>query len=214
MITEYTIPIVRTRIKKKQMTSMHIIAGFMFVLLGAITWAVPNTFKGDKVNLLQQSSGIFTLAGIAIVIVTIILNKQLSKKILNSTLRVIELILFIIVAIYCTQVVWYMPLIYACIGILTVGVTFYLELNAHKPEYIKINKEGIHLKRGNVKQIKWKEVKNFLVRHGNVTINLRNNKLYQFTVHSFKQVEAKIDMEQLAKQYIDANEKDYEADWD
>lgn len=213
MITEYIIPIVRTRIKKKQMTSMHLISGFMFVLLGAVTWAVPNEMKAEKLDILNTFSTLITIIGLVIVAVTIFLNKILSRKGFNTLMRIVELSLFLIITIYATQAVWYMTLIYAGVGFLTVSVTLYLELNAHKPEYIKIDQKGIHLKRGNRKLIEWKETKNFLVRHGNVTVNLRNNKLYQFQVHSFKKLENKETIEKLAKRYIDEHEKDYQPEW-
>lgn len=213
MSTTFKVPIIRTRIKKKHMTSMHLIAGFMFVLIGAVTLAVPEAIKSDLATVLNIISGSFIGLGTLIVAITIIFNKKLANKDKNSALRIIELIGFVSIGIICISFQWWMPFVYAFIGILSVTVTYYLELNAHKPEYIILSEEGIEMKRLTRKNIEWSEVKNFLIRHGNVTINLKNNTLYQFNAYNFKNISDKEVMESFAQDLIDKNAHKYIAEW-
>lgn len=209
----YQVPIVRTRIKKKHMTSMHLIAGFMFVLIGAVTLAVPETIKANLAKTLNNISGGFIALGIAIVLITIIFNKKLAGKNKNSLLRITEIMGFVILSIISISFYWWMPFIYAVIGILTVTITYYLELNAHKPEYITLSERGVEMKRLSKKTIAWSEVRNFLIRHGNVTINLKNNTLYQYNAYNFKEIKDKEIIESFAQQQIDKNAHKFEAEW-
>src|SRR5690606_12858470 len=152
---DYKIPIVQTRIKKKQMTSMHLIAGFMIILLGAITLAVPEPLKLLNINLLNTISSIYILLGFTVVLITIIFNKHLQKKTTNNSIRAIEIVLFLIISIVCLLQYWWAPLAYALIGLIVIAITWYLELIAHKPEYITINEQQISIKRMTTKEIDW-----------------------------------------------------------
>jgi hypothetical protein len=213
MPNSYQVPIVRTRIKKKHITSMHLISGFMFVLIGAVTLAIPSSIKANLVDVLNIISGAYIGLGILIVSITIIFNKALANKNKNFLLRLIEIIGFGIIATVCILYLWWMPFVYALIGIITVSITYYLELNAHQPEYIHITENGIYLKRLNKKHIEWSEVKNLLIRHGNITINLKNNTLYQYNAYNFKDIQNKEAIELFAQTQIDSNAHKYIAEW-
>lgn len=210
---EYRIPILRTKIKKKHMTSMHLIAGFMAILLGALILAVPPIMQLNF-TVIRIPLGILSIiTGVIFIIVTIIANKKLANKKNNSILRVTELALFIVLISYTLLNTWWMHLAYATIGLLAISVTYFLELTAHKPEYITINETGVHMKKWKTKTIDWAEIKNFLIRHGNVTINLNNNTLYQFTAYDIKNINDKDEAEKFAKEKIEANKHRYQADW-
>ena len=213
MSATYQVPIIRTRIKKKHMTSMHLISGFMFVLIGTVTLVIPEDIKSHLANILNNMSIGFIVFGIAIVCITIAFNKALADNKKNSLLRIAELAGFIGLACICLYFQWWMPFIYAIIGIITVATTYYLELDAHKPEYIIVSEKGIELKRLNKKLIEWSEVKNFLIRHGNVTINLKNNTLYQYNAYNFKNISNKEVIESFAQVQIDLNAHKYEPEW-
>lgn len=210
---EYKIPIVQTRIKKKQMTSMHLIAGFMTALLGAIILALPEELKLWNKHVINTISSSYIIIGFLIVIVTISINKRLQNKSTNNIFRSIESTLFLVISILCLIQKWWAPLAYAVVGLGVVMVTWYLELIAHKPEYITINEKEINIKRMTSKEIDWAEVKNFLVRHGNVTINLKNNTLYQFAIHNPKELNNKETLEQFAQHQIESNAHKYQQDW-
>lgn len=209
----YQVPILRTRIKKKHITSMHLIAGFMFILIGSVTLAVPENIKKSFTGFLNAVSTSYIFLGIGIVLITIIWNRRLSIQRNNTLLRFTEIIGFLIIGSICGIHLWWMPMIYAIIGIITVATTYYLELTANRPEYIELNEKGIVMKRLNKKIIAWSEVKNFLIRHGNVTINLKNNTLYQFNAYNFKNITNKENIEAFAQQQIDTNAHKYVEEW-
>lgn len=192
---------------------MHLISGFMFVLIGAITLVIPENIKSHLADILNNVSIGFIVFGIVIVCITIAFNKALADKKKNGLLRIAELAGFGILAGVCLSFQWWMPFIYAVIGIITVATTYYLELNAHKPEYIMVSEKGIELRRLNKKLIAWSEVKNFLIRHGNVTINLKNNTLYQYNAYDFKNISNKEIIESFAQAQIEQNAHKYEAEW-
>lgn len=210
---EYRIPILRTKIKKKHMTSMHLIAGFMAILLGALILAVPPIMQLNF-TVIRIPLGILSIiTGVIFIIVTIIANKKLANKKNNTILRVTELALFLVLISYTLLNTWWMHLAYATIGLLAIAITYFLELTAHKPEYITINETGVHMKKWKTKTIDWAEIKNFLIRHGNVTINLNNNTLYQFPAYDIKNINDKDEAEKFAKEKIEANKHRYQADW-
>lgn len=196
------------------MTSMHLIAGFMAVLLGAIIYVIPVHMVHQPILPLQNAiAGIAVLTGLAFITITIVFNKALRNKKNNNLLRITEIVLFLALLIFTIINTWWMHAIYAAVGLLCITVTFYLELNAHKPEYITVDEKGVHLKKWNTKIIPWEEVKNFLIRHGNVTINLNNNTLYQYPAYQFSNLNKKEEMEQYAEKQIKLNAHKYQPDW-
>lgn len=210
---EYTVPIQRTKIKKKHMTSMHLIAGFMAILIGAIILATPEHLVTKLAVLRTPMVAVTLILGLAFIAITIIANKKLAQKKNNTLLRSIEIITFAVLIAFCLLNTWWMHAVYGLVGLITISITYMLEMSAHKPEYIKVNKVGITMKKWTNKTIAWSEVKNFLIRHGNVTINLKNNTFYQFPAFQFTQIENKETIEAYAKQQIDSNAHKYQADW-
>lgn len=192
---------------------MHLVAAFMLILLSVFLIAIPEPIKTTTNASINVLFGLFIVLGILIAFITIVYNKLLANKKNNNIVRFIEISSFAVIAIIATRYQWWVPLVYAALCIVTISIVFYLERNANKPEYVEINETGIILKRINKKLIPWSEVKNLLVRHGNVTINLKNNTLYQYNAFEFKNITNKDEIEAFAAQQIVAHQHKYQEDW-
>lgn len=210
---EYKIPIQRTKVKQKQVTSMHLIAGFMYIILGIFIWAVPNLIKNDTDALVGYIYQGYTIIGVILVLITIFLNKKLGKPSVNVSIRIIEVILFAFVALISFYKQWWVPFSYSGVGILAVLLTLRNEINASKPEYVTINENLVALPQNINNQIKWQDLRNFLLKHGNVTIDKRNNKLIQYSIKNPKAISNLQEIEDFAKKQIELNKDKYQADW-
>lgn len=210
---EYKIPIHRTRVKQKQVTSMHLIAGFMYIILGIFIWAVPNIIKNDPDEIISWIYQGYTILGVLLVLWTIFFNKKLNKPTINIPVRIIEILLFAIILFISLSKQWWVPMAYSGVGILAVILTLRNEINATKPEYVTINENLVLLPQNINNQIKWQDLRNFLLKHGNVTIDKRNNKLIQYSIKNPKAIHNLQEIENFAKQQIELNKHKYQADW-
>lgn len=215
MTDSYSVPIIKTTVKKKQVTSMHLIAGFMYILIAATTWVVINTIiKTSLMQMLNNLSYCYLFAGISIIIITIAANNKLNKPSFNITLRIIEIVLFLIIFLLSWKQNWMMIAVYGLIGIIAITITFINEIRANKPVFIHIDTKGVMLPYKMKKQLEWENINNLILKHGNFTINTKQNVLIQHPLKHNKLSKDQLQLiEAFAKKQIDMNQHKYKPDW-
>lgn len=187
----------------------------MYMLLGAITWIIPDALKDNQNDFLNNIGIIYVVLGLLFLIITITLRKKINdNNTFNSLLRLIEVGLFLPILIYSLYRGWYLPAIYGGLGIASTIFAWYLENNKEQPNYVILSENGVQLSRFMRNSfVPWHEINRLIIRHGNITIDCRNNKLYQYTIHNYSDVINKENIEVFALQMIVKNKDKYDANW-
>ncbi len=214
-MNEFKIPVESKSVQARHIISMHLMAGFMYMLLGAITWVIPDAFKENQNNFLNNIGLIYVGLGLLFLIITIVLSKKINtNKSFNTALRILEIALFLPILIYSLYKSWYLPAIYGGLGIASTLFAWYLESNKEQPNYVFLSENGVQLSRFMRNSfVPWHEVNRLIIRHGNITIDCRNNKLFQYTIHNYKDVINKEDIELFALKMIEKHKDKYDANW-
>ena len=117
--------------------------------------------------------------------VTILKNKWIIGKQVNTIVRVVELLVAIAIALLSYKEQWKFP-----IGIFTVLVavlifSLYWERGASQQLYVSVDNAGVHMPVTSRKRfVPWAEADQVLLRFGILSIDCLDNKLYQFSVSS------------------------------
>lgn len=213
MKISYQIPILKPSIKKKQVTAMHLVAGLMFILIAATSWVVINTIiQTSLMNTLNNLSYIYFISGLFIIATTIFANRKLNKAYINNILRLFEILLFAFIIVFSIIHDWTMIAIYGAVGIIATILTLISEIKANRPIFVTINESGVILPYKLNKQLKWEYIKNLLLKHGNFTINTRDNILIQHPLDKRTLIDSEA-IDRYAKEQIEKNQHKYNQDW-
>ncbi len=210
----YTLPVEGSRVKRNQVTGMHLMAGLLLLVMGFVTWAVPNQVKQAEFSFLNQVGIAYTLFGILLLIVTIFFNKKVVQTKAGLVLRIIEILALLPIFIYALQNKWYLPAIYSGATLAGILFAYFWEKSGTKPRYIYIDKSGINLQQfaGN-KKIDWPNVARVLLRHNILTIDCRDNRLTQYKVLPAQLDLEKEHFEQNCARLIQEHEHLHQKDW-
>lgn len=208
----YKIQIQNKLLKNNQITAMHIMVAIIFILLGAITSSLPKNVSISIDIYIPIYGYILLFSGIVITGITIFKNKKIIQGKANKFLRYYELIILLSVLIYTLMKKLYLPFTYAATTLLGVIFAIVWEQYGKKEHFVIIDEKGVSIpKFMRVKIIPWRNIKRFLLKHGLITIDCRNNTLFQY-----KKLE-KVDKEKIQKyveEKIAENAEKYDADWD
>lgn len=193
----FEIQLAEQKVKSHQVTALHLIAGFALLAFSAIGLLVNNTvmtlpgsapIEQQEITI-QQFDNIDTGLSIVMAISAVILfagmfrNKWLRKPANNRIFRIIELIVLAAISIFMLTKQYNVPA--ALFGLLAATIVFSLFWESGKKTNTSVlfTDSGIKLPvTSRRRQINWTEVEKVLLRHGNVTINCVDNRLYQWVV--------------------------------
>lgn len=208
----YEIPIQNQLLKTNQITAMHMMVAIIFIILGAITSSVPKDIVASYDIYINIYGYIILSLGIIIIILSIFFNKKIIQSKYNSILRYIEVIVLISILIYTFINSWYLPFTYATTTLLGVIFAIIWEHHGKKEHVIKIEEDGLYIPKFLRNQkLNWHEIERLMIKHGLVTIDCRNNKLYQFQLNDNN---IKEEVSTYAQQKIEENESKYDTGWD
>jgi hypothetical protein len=171
----YDLPVEEEKVKPHQITTLHMVCALAFMGAGAIIFRYNFDITTWGLALL--------LAGIALVLVTMIKNKWLISNKINPVVRILEAAIAAWMAVYSVMQHWKFPA--GIFGVLTAVVLFaiYWERPADRKLAITVDDEGIKLPVTSRKRfIPWTEVEQVLIRFGTLTIDCVQNRLFQWTV--------------------------------
>lgn len=181
--TAYTLPVEGSRVKRNQVTGMHLMAGLLLVVMGLLTWAVPDGVKQAELSFLNETGIGYALFGLVLLIVTIFFNKKIIQTKAGFILRVIEILALLPIFVYAIQKEWYLPATYSGATLAGIIFAYFWEKSGTKPRYIFIDKNGINLQQfTGSKKVAWPDITRVLLRHNILTIDCKDNKLMQYKV--------------------------------
>lgn len=190
----FEIPLAEQKIKPHQVTALHLMMGFALVATGAfiisvffammlIPFSWEPVAKGSEINVhsILLPEYIMVVAGLAILFLSFFRNKWLLKPRNNKALRRVELGFCVTLTVYSGLTGAFV--ITAIFGILAAAIiySFSAENAGGQQPAVTVDEKGIRLpaiaKRRN---INWAETERVLLRHGTLTINCIDNRLYQW----------------------------------
>ena len=191
----FEIPLATQNVKPHQVTALHLLASLAFIGIAAVTLLLNNMVielpdslpaatqqkQIEVFDAIDLGGTIVLFIGSFIFITTLFRNRWVSKGRNNNIFRMVEMYLSLTVAAYFFYRGWNVPS--AIFAILTVALAFakYAERGKLKNKQVGFADDGIKLPlslRNN--KLNWAEVTSVLLRHGTLTINTINNKLYQW----------------------------------
>lgn len=191
----FEIPLSVQKVKPHQVTALHLIIALALIGGSAIALLLNNTvielpdgasaeaqkIAIEKFDLIDICSTITLVIGTFILISALFRNRWLTSTNVNRTYRIIELVVLIVICICLLFLEFTIPaLLY---GILAATVIFALSQEKNEDKYVTvlIDDTGIHLPKIRRKDIRWAETEQVLLRHGTLTVNCVDNRLYQYT---------------------------------
>lgn len=162
------------KVKPHQSTAMHLMSGFIFSGTGAIFLAISKSLKYWGIALL--------VAGLLLLVTTVIKHRWLVLTKANRIFRVIELMIFLCLVSYCAINKWWVPTTMFSV----LGASILMALlweNGETKLRISLDERGIRLPVTSRKRfIDWSEVERVLLRYGTLTVDCADNKLFQWSV--------------------------------
>lgn len=222
----FEIPLAEQKVKSHQVTALHLIAGFALLAFSAIGLLVNNTvmtlpgsapIEQQEITIQQFDNidiGLSAVMGISAIILFagMFRNKWLRKPANNRIFRILELIVLAAISIFMLTKQYNVPA--ALFGLLAATIVFSLFWESGK----KTNTSVLFTDSGTKlpvtsrrRHLNWHEIEQVLLRHGTITINCIDNRLYQWiTTKHDTDVNA---VEAYCNAMIEAAKKDRKADW-
>lgn len=208
----FKIKIQNKLLKNNQITAMHIMVAIIFILLGAITSSLPKDLSISIDKYIPIYGYILLFSGISIIGITVFKNKKIIQGRANKFLRYYELIILLSVLIYTLMKSWYLPFTYAATTLLGVIFAIVWEQFGKKEHHIIIDEKGVSIPKFLRKKIiPWQSIERLLLKHGLITIDCRNNKLFQYK--RLERVNTE-ELETFIEEKIKENAHKYDVDWE
>ncbi len=210
----YQIVLEGKQVKKNQVTGMHLMAGFLLLVMGFLTWIVPNTLKQQEFDFLNKAGMAYSLLGLVIIIICIFFNKKIIQSPANFGLRILELFSLAPILIYSLLQKWYLPAAYSSAALIGIILAFYWERNGKKNRVAAFNDKGVFIPGlGRKSELPWQDITRVLLRHNVLTVDCKDNKLFQLNLERRQDAVNREEFEAYCKIQIEAKNHLYNANW-
>lgn len=182
--SNYYITTKQNRIKKNQVTALHLMIGFLLFMMGLVTWLVPASIKTEQFVFLDLAGIFYSVFGLGLILISIFFNRRIIQRpAKNQALRILEILVLLSILIYTIIQKWYLPLGYSSAALLVIVFAYFWEKSARAERVISINHQGVHVP-GFFKSLslQWQDITRIVLRHGVLTVDCNENRLYQFDV--------------------------------
>lgn len=172
---EYALQLVDEKVKRHQVTALHLTCALAFIGAGAIIYVYNFQIKPWGLGIL--------LAGLLLLTVTIIKNKWVTEAWSNTMIRIAELILSVGLCGYSFIQHWNLPV--GIFGVLSAGLAFamFWERSAGGKQFIYVNEEGIKLPLDSRRRfIAWVDINEVIIKFGTLSVDCADNRLFQWNV--------------------------------
>lgn len=185
-ITEhsYQITVKQNRVKKNQVTALHLMIGFLLFMMGLVTWLVPASVKTEQFAFLDIAGIFYSVFGLGLLIISVLLNRKIIQNSSNNlALRIIEIIVLLSILVYTLFQKWYLPFGYSTAALLVIIFAYFWEKNALRKRIISISNQGILIP-GFFKtlSLQWQDIAQIVLRHAVLSVDCHGNRFYQFDV--------------------------------
>lgn len=210
----YQIVLEGKQIKRNQVTGMHLMAGFLLIAMGLFTWLVPNSVKQKEFDFLNYAGLVIALIGLIIVFVCIFFNKKIIQTKANLALRLLEISSLALILFYSLYQKWYLPAGYSAVALLGIILAFYWEKTGKRNKIARFTDQGIHIPGlGKNTDLPWQAIRQILLRHNILTVDCRDNKLYQLLLAQEQSIINKDEFETYCRFQIEAKKHLLKTDW-
>lgn len=219
----YQFPIKSQGIKRNQVTAMHIMAALLFIGMGAVAFLAPFFFglaKASKEHRpeltyewINWAGLLYIILGFIIMVIVIFVNKKILQTGKNLVLRLIEITALIAVIAYAAYMRWTLPVIYSAVGLAGIVMAYYFEKRTGKQYFISIDDSEIVIQNNAFgKTYKWQNVKNVILKNNVLTIDNKDNTIYQAEIIIPDNTSLK-DFIAYCKKQIEQHAHLYQPDW-
>lgn len=182
--TSFSLFVLQNKLKRNQVTALHLMVGFLLILMGFVTWLIPGSLKSMRYAFLDTISLIYIVFGFFLLFVSVFFNKKIIQGKSNLLIRFMEVTALFPILIYSLIQKWYLPATYSAAAFTGIVFAYFWEKNAGKKAQVHIDKEGVRLPHFTGKTLKWPEIERLIIKHGVLTIDCRNNHLYQYEIEN------------------------------
>lgn len=172
---KYELPVAGRKVKPQQVTALHLFSALAFIGTGAIIFVY-------NFQITYWGLALMTL-GVLLAIVVIARNRVVTHGKANMLFRGLELGVSLALMALSLKEQWKFPI--AIFSMLSAALLFslYWERDASEQLLVVIDEGGIRLPATSRRRhIPWAEVEQVLIRFGILSIDCRNNMLYQFSL--------------------------------
>lgn len=192
------------RVKPHQVIALHLMSGSVFTATGALLYQ-----KYPPLALLGLG---LLIVGAVLVLLSIFRTKWMGKDHINLYLRIAELVVSGSLAVMAIANQWLPAIIMFSVLSLALLFALFSEKKKDNKLTVKVSEEGILLPPvARRKALNWHEVQQVLLRHGTITIDSTDNKLYQWAVATINFDPATF--EAFCRSQIDAGKSKRKNDW-
>ena len=210
----YQIILEGKQLRKNQVTGMHLMAAFLLIVMGFLTWLVPNDVKQEEFAFLNWVGLGYSFFGLAILVICIFFNKKIIQSKANLALRLLEVLSLAPILIYSLVQEWYLPAGYSAAALLGIVLAFYWEKSGKQSRKAIFDESGVQIPRlGRDSELDWDEVSRVLLKHNILTIDCYNNKLFQFSVEANSQTVDKEIFNRFCLNQIKLKSNSNKKDW-
>lgn len=189
-------------------------AGFLLLVMGLFTWMVPNAFKQQTFNFLNAVGLLYAAFGLALIFICIFFNKKIIQSPANFALRIAEILAFVPILIYSLSQKWYLPAAYSGAALLGIILAYYWERYSKKNRQAHFNDKGVSIPGlGRKSEMAWQDISRIMLRHSILTVDCKDNKLFQLRVEKNQPQIGREDFEAYCTIQIEAKKHLYKADW-
>lgn len=212
----YKVTVHQNRIKRNQVTALHLMIGLLLFMMGFVTWSIPASIKTNRFAFLDVVGIIYSVLGISLILISIFFNRRIVQSASgNRVLRILEILILFSILLYTIIQKWYLPIAYSSAALLAIIFAFFWEKNADTDKIIQINTSGIIIPNFFRNQVlKWQDIDHVVLRHSVLTIDCRNNHLFQFdTGKASQEITCPETIEDFCKKMIEEHKSLPKNDW-
>lgn len=211
----YQITISQNRLKRNQVTALHLMIGFLLLLMGVVTWIVPSSVKTESFAFLDVAGIAYASFGLCLIVVSVFFNRRLVQKPSgNQLLRVIEALVLLSILVYTLIQKWYLPFGYSAAALLVIVFAYLWEKDAQSDKVVAVSEKGIYIP-GFFKSLNlpWQDISRVILKHAILTIDCHDNHLYQFPVTDVKADDPEEPLSVFSLRMMAAHKQLPKSDW-
>lgn len=212
---EYRITIAQNRLKRHQVTALHLMIGFLLLLMGVVTWMVPSSIKTDSFAFLNIAGIAYAAFGLCLILVSVFFNRRLIQNPSgNQLLRIIEALVLLSILVYTLLQKWYLPFGYSAAALLVIVFAYLWEKDAQSAKVVTISERGVYIPGFFKSQnLPWQDISRVIIKHAILTIDCQNNHLYQFSVTDITADDSEEPLSVFSMRMIAAHKHLPKSDW-
>jgi hypothetical protein len=180
----FSLSILQNKLKRNQVTALHLMVGFLLIVMGFVTWLVPGSLKRIEYAFLDTISLIYIAFGCFLLLVSVFFNKKIIQGKSNLFIRFLEVLALLPILIYSLMQKWYLPAAYSTAAFIGIAFAYLWEKSAGRKVQVVVTDTGVHLPYFSGKTLKWPEIERFIIKHGVLTVDCRDNHLYQYEIQA------------------------------